>query len=142
MPAGRSFSGAAQGRPGLLYSNGNDTQERAIFDRPGPAQGRRPHAATAPRKQEVQRHHHNTARQPHVELKEEEYDDDDARTMSPRRSSEEIEKMGQDARQALIDYIGELMQTSKLTSSGAGKATKVKGKGESLNNNQRSQPLG
>ncbi|KAF1354444.1 hypothetical protein EJ07DRAFT_133140 [Lizonia empirigonia] len=101
---------------------------------------------------------------PHVELKEEEYDDDDARTMSPRRSSEEIEKMGQDARQALIEqakqlqaslmeivdrvevvksehekleggnkflqsYIGELMQTSKLTSSGAGKATKVKGKG-------------
>ncbi|KAJ4337711.1 hypothetical protein N0V87_004459 [Didymella glomerata] len=101
---------------------------------------------------------------PHVELKEEEYDDGDARTMSPRRSSEEIEKMGQDARQALIEqakqlqaslmeivdrvevvksehekleggnkflqsYIGELMQTSKLTSSGAGKATKVKGKG-------------
>jgi hypothetical protein len=26
-------------------------------------------------------------------------------------------------------YIGELMQTSKLTSSGAGKATKAKGKG-------------
>lgn len=26
-------------------------------------------------------------------------------------------------------YIGELMQTSKLTSAGAGKATKVKGKG-------------
>ncbi|KAF9691834.1 hypothetical protein EKO04_009843 [Ascochyta lentis] len=100
---------------------------------------------------------------PHVELKEEEYDDGDARTMSPRRSSEEIEKMGQDARQALIEqakqlqaslmeivdrvevvksehekleggnkflqsYIGELMQTSKLTSSGAGKATKAKGK--------------
>lgn len=100
---------------------------------------------------------------PHVELKEEEYDDGDARTMSPRRSSEEIEKMGQDARQALIEqakqlqaslmeivdrvevvrsehekleggnkflqsYIGELMQTSKLTSSGAGK-NKVKGKG-------------
>lgn len=40
---------------------------------------------------------------PHVELKEEEYDDGDARTMSPRRSSEEIEKMGQDARQALIE---------------------------------------
>jgi hypothetical protein len=98
---------------------------------------------------------------PHVELKEEEYDDGDARTMSPRRSSEEIEKMGQDARQALIEqakalqaslleivdrvevvksehekleggnkflqsYIGELMQTSKLTSS---KANKAKGKG-------------
>jgi hypothetical protein len=38
-----------------------------------------------------------------VELKEEEYDDGDARTMSPRRSSEEIEKMGQEARQALIE---------------------------------------
>jgi len=103
---------------------------------------------------------------PNVEMKEEEeeYDDGDARTMSPRRSSEEIEKMGQDARQALIEqakalqaslmqivdrvevvknehekleggnkflqsYIGELMQTSKLTSTGAGKASKVKGKG-------------
>ncbi|KAF2450515.1 hypothetical protein P171DRAFT_141054 [Karstenula rhodostoma CBS 690.94] len=99
---------------------------------------------------------------PHVELKEEEYDDGDARTMSPRRSSEEIEKMGQEARQALIEqakalqaslmeivdrveivksehekleggnkflqsYIGELMQTSKITSAGAGK-TKAKGK--------------
>ncbi|KAF1943548.1 hypothetical protein EJ02DRAFT_130179 [Clathrospora elynae] len=101
---------------------------------------------------------------PNVEMQEEEYDDGDARTMSPRRSSEEIEKMGQDAREALIEqakilqaslmeivdrvevvknehekleggnkflqsYIGELMQTSKLTSAGAGKATKAKGKG-------------
>lgn len=101
---------------------------------------------------------------PNVEMKEEEYDDDDARTMSPRRSSEEIEKMGQDARQALIEqakalqatlmeivdrvevvknehekleggnkflqsYIGELMQTSKLTSAGAAKGAKTKGKG-------------
>ncbi|KAH8723230.1 hypothetical protein GQ44DRAFT_620967 [Phaeosphaeriaceae sp. PMI808] len=101
---------------------------------------------------------------PNVELKEEEYDDGDARAMSPRRSSEEIEKMGQDARQALIEqakalqaslmeivdrvevvrnehekleggnrflqsYIGELMQTSKITSSGAGKGAKAKGKG-------------
>ena len=40
---------------------------------------------------------------PQVELKEEEYDDGDARTMSPRRCSEEIEKMGQEARQALIE---------------------------------------
>jgi hypothetical protein len=37
-----------------------------------------------------------------VEAEEEEYDEGDARTMSPRRSSEEIEKMGQEARQALI----------------------------------------
>lgn len=101
---------------------------------------------------------------PNIELKEEEYDDGDARTMSPRRSSEEIEKMGQDARQALIEqakalqasllqivdrvevvktehekleggnkflqsYIGELMQTSKLTAAGAAKGNKTKGKG-------------
>lgn len=100
---------------------------------------------------------------PHVELKEEEYDDGDARTMSPRRSSEEIEKMGQEARLALIEqakalqaslleivdrveivrsehekleggnkflqsYIGELMQTSKITSTGAAKSGKGKGK--------------
>jgi len=99
---------------------------------------------------------------PHVELREEEYDENDARTMSPRRSSEEIEKMGQEARTALIEqakalqaslleivdrvevvrsqhekleggnkflqsYIGELMQTSKITSSGAAKS---KGKGK------------
>jgi len=104
---------------------------------------------------------------PNIELKEEEYDDGDARTMSPRRSSEEIEKMGQDAHQALIEqakalqaslmqivdrveivknehekleggnrflqsYIGELMQTSKITSTGAGKGTKAKGKGRSI----------
>ena len=40
---------------------------------------------------------------PQVELKEEEYDDGDARTMSPRRSSEEIEKMGQEAHEALME---------------------------------------
>ena len=40
---------------------------------------------------------------PNIEMEEEEYDDGDARTMSPRRSSEEIEKMGHDARQALIE---------------------------------------
>jgi hypothetical protein len=38
-----------------------------------------------------------------VELEEEEYDDGDARTMSPRRSSEDIEKMGQQARESLIE---------------------------------------
>ncbi|KAF2731615.1 hypothetical protein EJ04DRAFT_442722 [Polyplosphaeria fusca] len=104
---------------------------------------------------------------PQVELKDEDYDDGDARTMSPRRSSEEIEKMGQDARQALTlqakqlqaslmeivdrveivrsehekleggnkflqSYIGELMQTSKITSSGAGKGAKGKGKGRTI----------
>ncbi|KAF2454617.1 hypothetical protein BDY21DRAFT_99632 [Lineolata rhizophorae] len=107
---------------------------------------------------------------------EEEYDENDARTMSPRRSSEEIERMGREAREALMEastcpscgrltsfdrqakalqaslldivdrvetvksehekleggnrflqsYIGELMQTSKITSSGA---PKLKGKG-------------
>jgi hypothetical protein len=47
---------------------------------------------------------------PNIELKEEEYDDGDARTMSPRRSSEEIEKMGQDARQALIEWVPSYLQ--------------------------------
>lgn len=102
-----------------------------------------------------------------VELQDEEYDDGDARTMSPRRSSEEIEKMGQDARQSLIEqakvlqaslmeivdrvelvknehekleggnrflqsYIGELMQTSKITSAGAAKSAKTKGRGRNI----------
>jgi short coiled-coil protein len=40
---------------------------------------------------------------PQIELKEENYDENDARTMSPRRSSEEIERMGTDARKALIE---------------------------------------
>ncbi|KAI9848314.1 MAG: hypothetical protein M1837_000578 [Sclerophora amabilis] len=94
-----------------------------------------------------------------VELKNEVFDEDDARAMSPRRNSEDVEKMGREARQALEEqaralqaslsalvdrvecvktehdklegenkflqsYIGELMSTSKITSTGA-----VKGKG-------------
>jgi len=93
---------------------------------------------------------------------EEDYGPEDARTMSPRRTSEELDKLGESARQALLQqarelqesllqivekvenvkaeqakleggnrflqsYIGELMQTSKLTSTGAGKS-KAKGK--------------
>lgn len=93
----------------------------------------------------------------HVELHEEAYDIDDARAMSPRRSSEEIEKISEDAREALIgqakalqaslldiadrvetvksehekleggnkflqSYIGELMQTSKIISTGTGRS--------------------
>lgn len=38
---------------------------------------------------------------PTVEVKDEHYDEGDARAMSPRRSSEELDRMGQDARQAL-----------------------------------------
>ncbi|KAF1988663.1 hypothetical protein K402DRAFT_306223, partial [Aulographum hederae CBS 113979] len=99
---------------------------------------------------------------PYVEVVgEDEIDDAERRAMSPRRSSEECEKLGQEARQALIEqaktlqanlldivdkvesvrsehekleggnrflqsYIGELMQTSKITSTGAYKS---KGKG-------------
>ncbi|CAG8956101.1 hypothetical protein HYFRA_00011885 [Hymenoscyphus fraxineus] len=86
---------------------------------------------------------------------EEEFDEDDARTMSPRRSSQDVEQMSRDARahldehakklqQSLLEifnrieavreehdkldnnnkflqkYIGDLMSTSKITSSGAG----------------------
>lgn len=39
----------------------------------------------------------------HIELTDENYDENDARTMSPRRNSEEIERLGEDARQALIE---------------------------------------
>ncbi|KAF2435330.1 putative bZIP transcription factor [Tothia fuscella] len=92
---------------------------------------------------------------------DEHYDEGDARTMSPRRSSEEVERLEEGARQTMIEqakalqeslssiveqvesvkaehekleggnkflqsYIGELMNTSKITSSG-----KNKGKGRS-----------
>ncbi|KAF1347753.1 hypothetical protein BDV97DRAFT_298506 [Delphinella strobiligena] len=97
---------------------------------------------------------------PKVELRpeDEEYDEDDVRNLSPRRTSEVTEKLGEDARQHLIEqakqlqaslmaivdgietvkvehekleggnkflqsYIGELIQTSKITS-----APKNKGK--------------
>ncbi|KAF1810620.1 hypothetical protein P152DRAFT_376502, partial [Eremomyces bilateralis CBS 781.70] len=46
-----------------------------------------------------------------IEINEEEYDEGDARTMSPRRSSEEIDRMGEDARQALIEQSKVLQQT-------------------------------
>ncbi|PQE03372.1 bZIP transcription factor protein [Rutstroemia sp. NJR-2017a WRK4] len=98
---------------------------------------------------------------PRVELKEgdEVFDEDDARAMSPRRNSEDLEKMSQDARaqlneharllqQSLLEifnrieavkeehdkldnnnkflqkYIGDLMSTSKITSTGAGSRKK------------------
>jgi len=100
---------------------------------------------------------------PNIEMIDEEYAPGDARSMSPRRTSEEVDRLGENARQALLQqakelqdsllqivtrvesvksehkkleggnrflqsYIGELMQTSKITASGAGKS---KGKGKS-----------
>lgn len=85
---------------------------------------------------------------------DEEFDEDDARAMSPRRSSQDLEKMSQEARAQLDEhakvlqkslleifnrieavkeehdkldnnnkflqkYIGDLMSTSKITSTGA-----------------------
>jgi hypothetical protein len=38
---------------------------------------------------------------PEIEIQEEEFPPDDARTMSPRRSSVDIERLGQEARQTL-----------------------------------------
>jgi len=99
---------------------------------------------------------------PNIQLTDEEYGPGDARTMSPRRTSEEVDRLGESARQALIQqakelqdslleivdkvesvksehekleggnrflqsYIGELMQTSKITATGSSK----KGKGKS-----------
>jgi hypothetical protein len=39
-----------------------------------------------------------------VELTDEIYDEDDARTMSPRRNSRDVQKMGEEARRALEEY--------------------------------------
>ncbi|KAI9694990.1 MAG: hypothetical protein M1822_000607, partial [Bathelium mastoideum] len=39
---------------------------------------------------------------PHVEIEEEEYDENDARCMSPRRTTEEIEKLQREAHETLI----------------------------------------
>ncbi|KAI1000892.1 hypothetical protein K3495_g7307 [Podosphaera aphanis] len=52
---------------------------------------------------------------PHVELREgdEVFDEDDARAMSPRRSSRDIEKMSQDAREQLRQH-AKLLQKSLL----------------------------
>jgi len=95
-----------------------------------------------------------------IEVDDEEYDEGDARTMSPRRSSEEVDRLEEGLRQNMIEqskqlqasllnlvdrvesvkaehekleggnrflqsYIGELMQTSKITATGA-----AKGKGK------------
>ena len=38
---------------------------------------------------------------PEIEIQEEEFSPDDARTMSPRRNSVDIERLGQEARQTL-----------------------------------------
>lgn len=40
-----------------------------------------------------------------VEEYDEEYDEGDARTMSPRRSSEEVDRLEEGARQAMIEYV-------------------------------------
>ncbi len=44
---------------------------------------------------------------PHIEIKEgeETFDEDDARAMSPRRNSEDVEKMSQDAREELSQSV-------------------------------------
>ena len=47
----------------------------------------------------------------YVELEDEEYDEDDARTMSPRRTSEEIEEMGKEARERMVAQAKELQQS-------------------------------
>lgn len=47
---------------------------------------------------------------PKVELRpeDEEYDEDDVRNLSPRRTSEVTEKLGEDARRLLIEYVARL----------------------------------
>lgn len=105
-----------------------------------------------------------TADHPNIEAQDEEYDEDDARSMSPKRTSAEVARLEEGARAALQEqarilqerllsiiekvesvkteheklesgnqflqsYIGELMQTSKITATagkGKGKAGKSK----------------
>ena len=45
---------------------------------------------------------------PDIEIKDEEYDEGDARAMSPRRSSEELDRLEEGARQALVEYVHNL----------------------------------
>ncbi len=56
---------------------------------------------------------------PHIELHEgdETFDPDDARTMSPRRTSEDLEKMGQDARRQLSQSVALLPSWLMMLSS-------------------------
>jgi len=65
---------------------------------------------------------------PDIEIKDEEYDEGDARAMSPRRSSEELDRLEECARQALVEYVCTMLirtqgflltslQTSSTTSS-------------------------
>ena len=49
-----------------------------------------------------------------IEVQEEEYDADDARAMSLRRSSGEIDRMGDDARQALEQYVDSIPLSIKI----------------------------
>jgi len=50
---------------------------------------------------------------PHIEIKEgeETFDEDDARAMSPRRNSEDVEKMSQDARAELSQHAKHLHES-------------------------------
>lgn len=41
---------------------------------------------------------------PEIEIREEEFPLDDARAMSPRRNSADVERLVQEARQALTEY--------------------------------------
>jgi len=42
---------------------------------------------------------------PDIEIKDEEYEEGDARAMSPRKSSEELDRLEEGARQALVEYV-------------------------------------
>jgi hypothetical protein len=46
---------------------------------------------------------------PNVEVHDEHYDEGDARTMSPRRSSEEVERLEEGARQTMIEFVWSIL---------------------------------
>lgn len=52
---------------------------------------------------------------PNVEVHDEHYDEGDARTMSPRRSSEEVERLEEGARQTMIECVALQIRSVTIT---------------------------
>ncbi|KAI9788504.1 MAG: hypothetical protein M1816_006844 [Peltula sp. TS41687] len=140
--------------PSLTRSESSfSSSDQATDDGGRPTRGKRPKLKTRESSGTMIVHRDS----PNLEIRDEVFDEDDARAMSPRRSSKEVEQMGEEVRRdlqeqaktlqaglvALLDrvevarmeyhklegenkflqsYIGELMATSKITSTGAGRS--------------------
>jgi hypothetical protein len=85
-----------------LESSGSSTSSRSGSEAEGSSRGRPPRPKLHKRKSSgtiiVSRD------DPNIERQQEDYDEGDARAMSPRRSSEEVDRLEETARQSLIEY--------------------------------------